>query len=155
MISVFLYALTAMGQQASPLMLTVPQAERLVRIVAEQEGYNLSDKRYYFDKLLLPNGGGEPLPGYISFGLDHTPIHGAAEESLRYYVVDGTTGDVMEINFCTRYESTALGQQKLRLKLRPSKKKEQIENEIGCDKLKTKHLVSKRGTESKPSSTPN
>jgi hypothetical protein len=92
----------ALAQTASPAhRLTARQAHQMVALVAKHENIDLSDTHIELNSMDL---GREFIPGFASFIVIRESTSPGPDETLRRYAVNRRTGDVWEINLCTRYD---------------------------------------------------
>ena len=97
------YSKTFSPEQVTANGLTNEQAEEIVKIVIKHDKYDLSKKGMYIDKLSL-----SPIDEYIAFSLNYdTPADGATD-ILGTYRVNLKTGDIWEVNHCSRYHFAEL-----------------------------------------------
>jgi hypothetical protein len=92
---------SAQAAPAAPHRLTERQARQMAVLVAKHENIDLSDIHIEMNSMDL---GRAFIPGFTSFIVIRESTSPGPDETLRRYAVNRRTGDVWEINLCTRYD---------------------------------------------------
>jgi hypothetical protein len=128
----------AFGQTVSPAhRLTAHQAHQMVTLVAKHEHIDLSDTHIELNSMDL---GRDFIPGFVSYIVIRESTSPGPDETLRRYAVNRRSGDVWEINLCTRYDFPELTRlrQVYALSALPSAGDLAAEGrELGCAETKT------------------
>lgn len=98
----------ALAQSAPPAhSLTEHQVRRMIGVVAKHDQIDLSDTHIELNSMDL---GRSFIPGFSSFIIIRESTSPGPDETLRRYAVNRQSGDVWEINLCTRYDFPELTQ---------------------------------------------
>jgi hypothetical protein len=117
--------------------LTAHQAHQMVTLVAKHDHIDLSDTHIELNSMDL---GRDFIPGFVSFILIRESTSPGPDETLRRYAVSRRSGDVWEINLCTRYDFPELTRLRrvYALSAAPSAGDLAAEGkELGCTETKT------------------
>jgi hypothetical protein len=116
--------------------LTAHQARQLVTLVAEHEHIDLSDTHIEMNSMDL---GREFIPGFVSFIVIRESTSPGPDETLRRYAISRRTGDVWEINLCTRYDFPELTRMRRTFALTSGASPDDLAaegRELGCTDVK-------------------
>jgi hypothetical protein len=92
----------AIAQSApSAHRLSARQARQMAVLVAKHDQIDLSDTHIELNSMDL---GRDFIPGFVSFIVIRESTSPGPDETLRRYAVNRRSGDVWEINLCTRYD---------------------------------------------------
>jgi hypothetical protein len=117
--------------------LTAHQAHQIVTLVAKHEHIDLSDTHIELNSMDL---GREFIPGFVSFIVIRESTSPGPDETLRRYAVSRRTGDVWEINLCTRYDFPELTRMRRAFALSDSASAADLAaegKELGCTETKS------------------
>jgi Effector immunity protein Tgi2PP len=117
--------------------LTMHQARQIAVLVAKHEHIDLNDTHIEMNSMDL---GRAFIPGFVSFIVIRESTSPGPDETLRRYTVNRSTGDVWEINLCTRYDFPELTRMRRAFALpRPASPDDLAAEgrELGCTDTKT------------------
>jgi hypothetical protein len=124
-----LASLIATQQQAPEIRITTSDAIDLARVIAQDEGYDVSQSTVYSFDLLTSSKGTALLKGYTSIGFN---INGNPRNLI---VISNSTGQSLDYNTCEVFEYPDLrGFQDRMMQLSKAKKKsaQELAKEAGC-----------------------